>query len=138
MNKQNLSKMKTLIIFFAFSMAFSSCIVELEMDPPYIEIGTIDEYETKEVIRETWSGGILIYEEVQFHSWLDIEFQNVGGLRADNVWAEVIFYNRQHEIQTISIHLPDIHSGYTYTYSLDTGFESMYDYTDYAVDVYWE
>ena len=119
-------------------MAFSSCIVELEMDPPYIEIGTIDEYETKEVILETWSGGNLIYEEVQFRSWLDIEFQNVGGLRADNVWAEVIFYNRQREIQTISINLPNIHSGNTYTYSLDTGFESMYDYTDYTVDVYWE
>ena len=138
MNEQNLIKMKTLIIFFAFSMACSSCIVELEMDPPYIEIGTIDEYETKEVILETWSGGNLIYEEVQFRSWLDIEFQNVGGLRADNVWAEVIFYNRQREIQTISINLPNIHSGNTYTYSLDTGFESMYDYTDYTVDVYWE
>ena len=126
------------IPFIALLIGISSCIVELELDPPFIDVGNIDEYETREVIHEVWSDGILIYEEVLFHSWLEIEFQNIGGVRADDVWAEVIFYNGSHEIQTNTIYLPNIRSGNSYIYTLDTGFESIYDYTSYDVNVYWE
>ena len=130
--------MKTLFIFIATLIGISSCIVELELDPPFIDVRNIDEYETCEVIHEVWSDGVLIYEEVLFHSWLEIEFQNTGGVRADEVWAEVVFYNGSHEIQTNNIYLPNIRSGNTYTYTLDTGFDSIYDYTSYDVNVYWE
>lgn len=130
--------MKTLILFIAALIGFSSCIVVVELDPPYIDIRNIDEYETKEVIHEIWSNGVLIYEETLFHAWLEFEFQNTRGLRADNVWVEVIFYNGHREIQTTTINLPDIRSGNSYNYTMDTGFESIYDYTDYDVNVYWE
>lgn len=130
--------MKTLIILLTTLIAVSSCIVEVELNPPYIDVGNIDEYETKEVIHEVWSDGVLIYEEAIFHSMLEIDFQNTGGVRADNVWAEVIFYNGHREIQTTTIYLPDIRSGNSHTYTLDTGFESIYDYTNYDVNVYWE
>ncbi|MCK5468862.1 MAG: hypothetical protein KAI99_10135 [Cyclobacteriaceae bacterium] len=130
--------MKTLIIFIATLIGISSCIVEVELDPPYIDVRNIDEYETKEIIHEVWSGGVLIYEEVEYHTWLEIEFHNTGGIRAYNVWAEIIFYNGHREIQTTTIYLPDIRSGNSYKYAMDTGFESIYDYTDYDVNVYWE
>jgi len=130
--------MKPLLIFGIAILSFTSCIIEVELDSPYVDIRNIDEYETKETIEEIWSNGILIYEESIYHAWLDIEFQNTGGVRASNVWAEVIFYNGHREIQTINIYLPDIRSGNSYTYSLNTGFESIYDYTEYNVNVYWE
>ena len=93
---------------------------------------------SKEVLHEIWSGRVLIYEEAEYHAWLEIEFHNTGGLRAENISAEIIFFNGHREIQTITIYLPNIHSGNSYKYSLDTGFESIYDYTDYEVNVYWE
>lgn len=126
------------VLFIALLIGISSCIVELELDPPFIDIGNINEYETREVIHEVWSDGVLIYEEVLFHSWLEIEFQNIGGARADDVWAEVIFYNGGHEIQTNTIYLPNIRPRNSYIYTLNTGFESFYDYTSYDVNVYWE
>lgn len=130
--------MKSSVILFSFLIGLSSCIVEIELDPPYIEVENLHEYETKEVIHEVWSGGVLIYEEAIYYAWLEIDFQNRGGLKAENISAEVIFYNGKREIQTTTIYLPDIRSGHSYTYTLDTGFESMYDYSDYEVKVYWE
>jgi len=55
--------MKSLTIILSLFIALSSCIIEVELDPPYIAIGNIDEYETKEVFHEIWSDGVLIYEE---------------------------------------------------------------------------
>lgn len=130
--------MKTFAIYIILLISISSCIVEIELDPPYIKVGPIDEYETKEVIHEVWSDGVLIYEEAIYHAWLEIEFQNLGGVSANNVWAEIIFYHGTHEIQTISIFLPDIRSRNSYIYTLDTGFESINDYSDYDINVYWE
>lgn len=124
--------------FFILLIGISSCIVEIEMDPPYVDVGNIDEYETREVVREVWSGGVLIYEEIRFQAWLDIEFHNIGGIRADDVWAEVIFYNGNMEIQTNTIYLPNIRSGNSFIHTMETGFESIYDYTSYDVYVYWE
>ena len=130
--------MKSFIIFAFLLISFSSCLVEVDLNPPHVNVGSIDEYETKEVIREVWSNGVLIYEEVIYHAWLDIEFYNSGGIRAENVWAEVVFYDGHREIQTISIDLPNLRSGNMYNYTLDTGFESMYDYTDFNINVYWD
>lgn len=130
--------MKTIILYLSILIGISSCIVEVDLNPPHIDIGTLNEFETKEVIHEIWSGGVLIYEEAIYYAWLEIEFQNNGGLKAENIWAEVIFYDGNREIQTITIYIPDIRSGHSYTYTLDTGFETMYDYSDYEVNVYWE
>ena len=137
-HQQTISKMKYSIIFSLFIITFTSCIVEIELDAPYINIKNISEYETKEIVQEIWSDGILIYEEFYYRSWLDIEFQNTGGFKASSVWAEVIFYDGHREIQSVKIYLPDIRPGNTYTYSLNTGFESMFDYSDYEVNTYWE
>ena len=130
--------MKSLVIISSLLIGLSSCIIEVELEPPYLEIGNIKEYETKEVLHESWSDGVLIYEDADYHAWLEIEFHNTGGVRAKNVSAEVIFYNGHREIQTTTVFLPNIHSGNSYTYSLDTGFESIYDYSDYEVHVFWE
>lgn len=130
--------MKQLILYFVVLLSLSSCIVEIELDPPIVHVGAIEEYETKEVIHEVWSDGVLIYEEAIYRAQLEIEFLNVGGVRANNVWAEVIFYDGHKQIERISIYLPDLRSGSTYIYTLDTGFESIYDYSDYEVNVYWE
>ena len=133
-----LTEMKTLIIFFFALISFSSCIIEVELEEPYVRVGNIEEYETKEIIQEIWSNGSLIYEEANYTVWLEIEFHNNGGLRADDVWAEVIFYNNHREVQAVTIYLPSIRSGNSFVYTLDTGFESIYDYNDYEVSVYWE
>ena len=130
--------MKTPIIFFLILLSLSSCIVEIEMDPPYVSVDHIDEYETKEVIHEVWSRGILIHEEMIYKAWLDMDFSNSGGVRAEDVWAEILFYDGQRIIKTISIDLPDLRAGNTHHYSLDTGFDSIYDYTDYEINVFWE
>ncbi len=130
--------MKTPIIFFLALFSLSSCILEIEMDPPYVSVGNIDEYETKEVIHEVWLGGVLIHEEVVYTAWLDMDFFNRGGIRAEDVWAEITFYDGHRDIKTISIDLPNLRAGSTYSFTLDTGFNSMYDYTDYDVNVYWE
>ena len=130
--------MKAFTILIITAISFSSCIVEMELDPPYVNVGQINEYETKEIIKEVWSGGVLIYEESIYHAWLDVEFYNSGGLTADNVWAEIQFFKNSREIHTISVHLPNIRSGHKLTYNLDTGFESIYDYSDFEVNVYWE
>lgn len=130
--------MKTFTICVLLIISFSSCIVEIELDPSYINVGPIDEYETKEVIHEVWSDEVLIYEEAIYRAWLEIEFQNLGGIRANNVWAEIIFYNGNREIQTTTIYLPDIRPGNAYVYVLDTGFESINDYADFEISVYWD
>ena len=130
--------MRPYIISFIVAISLASCIVEVELDPPYINVGNIDEYETREIINEIWSGGVLVYEESIYHAWLEIEFQNIGGLTAGDVWAEVIFFNGHREIQTISIYLPNIRSGNTYVYTLETGFESIYDYSDFEVIAHWD
>ena len=130
--------MKPYIIFAFILISFSSCLVEVDLNPPYVQVGTIDEYETKEVIEEIWSNGVLIYEESIHHAWLDIEFYNTGGIRAEDVWAEVIFYSGHRESRTITIDLPNLRAGNIYTYTLDTGFESIYDYSDVDVHVYWD
>ncbi len=130
--------MKAIVFLLSILIGVSSCIVDVDLVPPYVEIGTLNEYETKEVIHEVWSGGVLIYEEAIYYAWLEIEFHNRGGLKAENITAEVIFYDGNREIQSITIFIPDIRSGQSYNYTLDTGFESMYDYNDYEVKVQWE
>lgn len=130
--------MKPYLIFALMLISFSSCIVEMDLNPPYVNVGDIDEYETKEVIQEIWSDGVLVFEESVYHAWLDIEFYNTGGFRAENVWAEVVFYDGYREIRTITIDLPNLRSGNTYTYTIDSGFESIYDYSDFDVNVYWD
>jgi hypothetical protein len=116
----------------------SSCIVEVDMTPPHIVVGNIDEYESKEVINEIWSGNVLVYEEFVYRTYLEIEFINTGGHTARNVWAEVDFYDGGYHIKTTSIRLPKIYAGDRYIYEFDSGFESIYDYTDYEVSVYWD
>lgn len=128
---------KIFILFFAIG-ALSSCMVEHELDPPYIYLSSSDEFETREVIKEVWSGDILLYEEVQYHAWLELEFRNTGGLEAFNVRAEVNFYDGYYQLHSVIIRLPDMRSGKTYVHAFDTGFESMFDYTDYEVNIYWD
>lgn len=130
--------MKSTLISLAFLGIFSSCIVEVDLNPPYVNIENIDEYETRDIINEVWSNGVLVFEEVRLDTWLEIEFRNRGGLSAENVWAEVIFYDGNYEIHATTIYLPDLRAGNSYVYNLQTGFESLYDYTDYNVSVYWE
>jgi len=130
--------MKTPIIPFLFLISLSSCFVEIEMDPPYVDVGHIDEYETQEVVHEVWSRGVLIHEEIKYTAWLDMEFTNNGGLRAKDVWVEILFYDGYRTIKTMSIDLPDLRAGSTHQYTLNTGFNSIYDYTDYEINVYWE
>jgi len=130
--------MKSIIISLAFLTLFSSCIVEVDLSPPYVEIENINEYETRETIHEVWSNGVLVYEEIQVDAWLEIEFRNMGGLRAENVWAEVSFYDGNYEIYVTNIYIPDLRPGNSYVYNLRTGFESIYSYTEYNVSVYWE
>jgi len=112
--------------------------VELDIGEPFIDIRNTNEYETKEVIKEIWSRGVLVYEESVYHAWLDLDFRNSGGIRATNVSAEIVFYKHSRELQRITIYLPDINAGDSYVYSLDTGFESIYDYSDYEVSIYWD
>lgn len=116
----------------------NGCMVELEIDPPYVQLYGTDEYETREVIKEVWSGDVLLYEEVQYHAWLELEFRNTGGLKAYNVQAEVIFYNGPYELSSVIIPLPDLRSDRNYVCTLDTGFESSYDYSDFEVNIYWD
>ncbi len=130
--------MKGYTIILALLIPLSGCIVEVDMNPSYVEIGNIDEYETKEIVHETWINGVLVYEEAIYHTWLEMDFQNTGGIKAYNVQAEIIFFKGNREIQTININLPDIRSGNTYVYTLETGFNSIYDYSDYSVHVFWE
>ena len=136
--QQYLIKMKYLMILSLVTISLSGCVIEMELGEPYIQIRNIDEYETREVIQEIWSRGVLIYEESVYQAWLDIQFQNTGDITASEVSAEIIFYNHHRAIQTARIYLPDIRPGDLYTYSLNSGFESMHDYTDYEVNVYWE
>jgi hypothetical protein len=86
--------------------------------------------------------GLLIdpahQEEYIYHTFLEIEFLNTGGFTARNIWAEVSFYDGGRFIKTININLPKIYAGETYIYELNTGFNSIYDYTDYEVSVYWD
>ena len=128
---------KIFVILFAIA-ALSSCIVELELEAPYVQLSATDEFETREVIKEVWSGDVLLYEEVLYHAWLELEFRNTGGLKANNVHAEVIFYNGYFELSSVIIHLPNLRSGGSYVHAFDTGFESIYDYTDYEVNIYWD
>jgi hypothetical protein len=130
--------MKKLIIPLFLIVTLSSCIIEVDMTPSYVEIGNIDEYETKEVIKEVWSGGQLIYEEFIYHTFLEIEFINTGGMSASNVWAEIYFYNGPHTIRTTTINLPTLYAGDRYIYELNTGFDSLNEYTDYEVSVHWD
>jgi hypothetical protein len=139
--QQNLTKMKKLFLILVAAAGLyllNGCMVELELDPPYVLLSNADEYETREVIKEVWSGDVLLYEEVLHHAWLELGFRNTGGLKAYNVQAEVIFYNGPYELSSIVIHLPDLRSGREYVYSFDTGFESVFDYTDYEVNIYWD
>ena len=130
--------MKSITLFILVTFSFSSCIIEMELGEPFVNIRNINEYETKEIVQEIWSGRTLVYEESIYHAWLDIEFQNTGGIRATDISAEIIFYDHHREIRHIEIYIPDISAGNSYTYSLDTGFESNYDYSDYEVSIYWE
>jgi hypothetical protein len=129
--------MKNLVIITIVAFSLSGCFIELELGAPYVDIRSIDEYETTQV-RETWSGRTLISEEFVYQAWLDIEFQNSGDIKASSVSAEILFYNNYRLINTAKIYLPDISPGNSYTYSFYTGFESIHDYSDYEVNVYWE
>ena len=130
--------MKKIIIPLIAIIALSSCIVEVDMTPSHVVVGEINEYETKEVINEIWSGNVLVFEEYIYHTFLEIEFINTGSHTARNVWAEISFFDRGYLIKTVNINLPKIYAGDTYIYQFETGFESMYEYTDYEVSVYWE
>jgi hypothetical protein len=117
-------KMKKIVIPLIAIISMSSCIVEVDMTPANVVVGEINEYETKEVIREVWSGNNLVYEEYIYHTFLEIEFLNTGGFTARNIWAEVSFYDGGRFIKTININLPKIYAGETYIYELNTGFNS--------------
>lgn len=130
--------MKKLLVPLMILIGMSSCIVEVDMTPSHIVVGNINEYETREVISEIWSGNVLVYEEFAYRTFLEIEFINTGSHTARNIVAEVEFYDGRHHIKTNTISLPKIYSGDTYIYEFDTGFGSIYDYTDYEVSVYWD
>jgi hypothetical protein len=134
----NEKKMRKLLVPLAVVLFMSSCIVEVDMTPSHILVGNINEYESKEVINEIWSGNVLVYEDFVYRTFLEIEFINTGGNTARNVWAEVDFYNGGYHIKTTSIRLPKIYSGDRHIYEFDSGFESLYDYTEYQVSVYWD
>jgi len=130
--------MKKLFIPLIVLIAMSSCIVEVDMMPSQVIVGEINEYETKEVVNEIWSGNKLVYEEFIYRTYLEIEFINTGGFTARNVWAEISFYNGSYTIKNVTINLPKIYAGDTYIYEFDSGFDSIYDYTDYEVTVFWD
>jgi len=130
--------MKKLVIPIIIITALSSCIVEVDLTPSNIIVGNINEYESREVVNEIWSNGKLLYEEYYYRAYLEIEFINTGGATARNITADVSFNNGAYHIKDVTVRFPKIHAGDTYIYSFDTGFESMYDYTDYEVAVYWD
>ena len=130
--------MRPLMLMFVFAFGSTGCIIELELDPAYVRVGNIEEYESKEIIKEVRSRGVLVYEEYINHTWLEIEFYNSGGLTADDVQAEILFFENHRIIESISVNLPDIRPGATYVYNLNTGFESIHDYSDFEINVYWE
>ena len=116
----------------------SSCIIEVDMTPSYVQVIKTNEYETKVVINEIWSGGRLVYEEFYYQTFLHMEFVNTGGMAARNIRVDVAFFNGPYTIKATSVFLPTLYSGDKYIYDLNTGFESIYDYTDYKVTVYWD
>ena len=130
--------MKKLITPLLIITFMSSCIIEVDMTPSYVQIIKTDEYETKVVINEVWNGGRLVYEEYFYETYLHLELRNTGGLAARNVRVDVSFYDGPYSIKTSRVHLPTLYSGDTYSYELKTGFESIYDYADYEVTVIWD
>jgi hypothetical protein len=134
----NTIAMKKLIIFLAIAIASSSCIIEVDMTPPNVIVDEINEYQTREVFREVWSGNKLIYEEYIYHNYLEIYFCNIGGITARNVWAEVSFYDDNFLIERHTIDLPKIYAGETLIYEFSTSFQSTSHYPDYEVVVYWD
>jgi len=130
--------MKKIFVFLLVIISMTGCIVDVDMTPANLVVGEINEFQTKEVINEVWSGNKLVYEEYIYHTYLEIEFLNTGGFAARNVRAEVSFYDGGRFIKTININLPRIYAGETYIYEFNTGFNSIYDYTDYEVSVYWD
>lgn len=92
----------------------------------------IHTYEEEEKLQKTMRWAITTIESNKLMGEIRLV------LNKDFNSAEIGFYNGRHQIQTITIYLPSIHSGNFYKYSLDTGFKSIYDYTDYEVYVYWE
>lgn len=130
--------MKKLTIFFAFLIALSGCIVEVDLTPAYLQLTKSNEYETKVVINEVWSGGRLVYEEYVYHTFLEFEIMNTGGMTARNAWVDVHFYDGAFLIKTSRVRLPRIYTGERYNYTLESGFGSIYDYTDYEITIHWE
>ncbi len=130
--------MKKLVIVFAFLISMSSCIVEIDMMPAHLQLLSNNEYETKVVINEVWSGGKLVYEEYVYHTFLEIEVMNTGGMTARNARVFVHFYDGAFLIKTTSLRLPRIYSGEKYIHTFNSGFGSIYDYTDYEISIQWE
>lgn len=130
--------MKKLIIPLLIMALMSSCIIEVDMTPSNVQIIKTNEYETKVVVNEVWSGGRLVYEEFYYLTYLTMEFVNTGGMTARNIRADITFYDGPFTIKTTSVFLSKLYSGDRYNYDLKTGFESIYDYTDYNVTVHWD
>jgi len=129
---------RLLILTFLFLSTLSGCIIDLEMEAPYVEVGRIEEYETEKIISEVWSNGHLVYKEAVYTAWLDIEFINTGGLSARNVWADIILYDGYRVVRTARMDIPNIQGGHALTVSFDTGMDFITDYSDYEVYVHWD
>ena len=130
--------MKKLIYPIAFIILLSSCIVELDMNPAHIEVQSTDEYEEKNVTNEVWRGNVLVQQTYTMHTFLEIKYHNSGGLRARNVYTKVHFYDNGYHIKTIIVDLPSISPHETIVQNLDTDFDSIYDYSDYEVEIFWD
>ncbi|NJN26505.1 MAG: hypothetical protein HC819_11270 [Cyclobacteriaceae bacterium] len=130
--------MKAIPIFFILLLGLTGCYIEIELDPTQVVVEDTGEYETREIVSEVWSNGQWVSSKYINHTWLSIDLYNAGSLKACGVYADIVFYRGYKAIKTISVNIPDIRPGHRYNYTLETGFNSLRDYDDYSVDVYWE
>lgn len=130
--------MKNTLISITFILTVSSCIVEIDMTPPYVEVGQIDEYQSSQVVRMVWSGDILLYEEISNQVMADIEFYNSGGLMARNVQADITIVDNYGNNHTTTVYLPDIPAGASTIYTVNTGYAFLSDYQNIQATVFWD
>jgi len=128
----------SLFIAVIFTMVFlSSCYVDLELGEPFVDVMHIEEYETKDVIYQEFTNGVLVYEEAIYNAWLDIELYNSGATRARNVEVEIEIFDQGSTRSTV-INTRDLKPGESINLTFNTGYAYSNDYINYKVYVYWD
>ncbi|GEM_PF-2373759 len=131
------NRLFTLLAIFLLMGSLSSCYVDIEVADPFVDVVSVHEYETKDVVYQEFENGVLVYEEAVYNAWIDIDLWNNGGFRARNVQVEIVMFDR-HSQQTTVLSTKDIRPGETITVSYNTGYAFTNDYIDYDVYVYWD